>query len=277
MRARSWKVLVAASLLWVAIACLDITPPIPGISAITPVLLPTPSIVINDTMRDTAGNVTPLHVVAFSLSGKPFTDVTVSWLAIDSTKNLSVNDTGLATAAGTFNPFGKIVATVVQKGGTTASLQTPQVTVPVVPKPIVARKDTNFKFTPTLPATPTDTLSSQLLSPGLAVTVKANQDSAVPSYPVIYKIVRRPPPNDTVPGPTVVATNSTGRDSTVGITNSSGVAQIYLRLRPSAIQGKLLVIPDTVVVKYWVLFRKDTVPAAPTDSFVIQVQAKTNP
>ena len=274
MNGRSARVLAAACAGWLVVACLDVASPVKGISGISPVLLPTPSVVVGDSMRDTAGNVMPLHVLVYGPNGDtlPSREFKVSFVAIDTSGGLIVDDTGGAFGKN-LSPTAQAVAQVsVQNGGGT--IQALAVPLPVVPVPTSANRDSGFTFTP--PFTATDTLSSTLISKPLTVTVFSGTSTPVQSYPVIFKIVQ-PPSRFQYNGPLVELTNSSGRDTTVAITGTSGQAQIYLRFRPSAATqdqlAQLNVTPDTVIVHFAVRYKGTPLSAVtPSDSFVILVR-----
>src|SRR6185503_16619414 len=61
--------LVVFVALWLGVSCLDISSPVTGIAAITPIIAPTPSVVTGDTLRDTLGRVDSLRVFAFAPNG----------------------------------------------------------------------------------------------------------------------------------------------------------------------------------------------------------------
>ncbi|HKN69214.1 MAG TPA: hypothetical protein VJW73_23205 [Gemmatimonadaceae bacterium] len=267
MRWRSVAVVAAAGAAWFAVACLDISSPVTGISSITTVLLPTPSVVVKDCLRDTLGDVKPLAVYAFAPNGDTVKDVVVRYFAIDSTKKLRVDSiTGLA-CGDSLSPLAKVVARVTPANGK-GTLQTLQVPLPVVPTPDSASKPDSliaFPFDPTA----IDTLSSGVLSPTLDVKVLGGSaDTTVQSYIVSYKIVRMP--SSKIAGePTVKIFDKTGNDSTIAVTSSSGIASRQLRLRLKAIPDVLRIPPatDTVVIQVRVLFQGKPLPVAPSDSF----------
>src|SRR4029077_1243773 len=94
---RASGVLATMVALWAATSCLDITSNVPQIGAITPVILPSPSVVFTDISRDTAGSEAPLQVVAFDTKGDTLRDVIVRFYAVDSTGGLTVDSiTGIA-------------------------------------------------------------------------------------------------------------------------------------------------------------------------------------
>ena len=268
MTRRSLGAVAAVAAAWLAVACLDISSPVTGITAITSVLLPTPSVVVNDSLRDTLGQVQPLAVHAFGPNGDqlPDADIIVRYFAVDSTHKLHVDSTTGYAWGDSLSPLARVVARVTPADGK-GTIQTLQVPLPVVPTPVRATKGDSlidFPFDPTTH----DTLSSTVLSPTLDVKVVGNADTAVQSYVVSYKIVRMPT-SKFAGEPTVRILDRTGNDSTIAITSSSGIASRQLRVRVTAIPEVLLVPPatDTVVVQVRVLYQGRALPVTQTDSF----------
>jgi hypothetical protein len=270
---RPLALLATVSALWLVVACLDVSSPVSGILAITPVLLPTPSVVVGDTSRDTTGAVARLRVLAFGPHGDTLkaNDINVVFIAIDSTQQLTVDSlTGLAYGGSMPSSLARVVARVTPSSGK-GVIQTLSVPLPVVPKPILATKDTDFSFT--FDPGVTDTFSTALASPAMNVTVHGTPDTTIQSYVVSYQIVRRPPSKDGQPS--VVIYDRSGNDSTVAVTGSGGVASRQLRVRVPSVSNDLLlgVVEDTVVVKFHVRYRDTFLPVSPTDSFVIVLRS----
>jgi len=275
MRRRAAWALVTLVATWAAVACLDISSPVTGILAIGGVITPSPSVVVNDTSRDTAGQVRPMTLVAFGPNGDtlPPTAIVVRFLANDSTKGLRVDSVTGFAFGDSLSGTATVLATVRPAQGK-GQLQTFLVPFPVVPIPVSGLKgpDTTFVFQPT-----TDSLSPQLLSPPLTVTVQAGGDTVVQKYVVEYQIIDAPPPRPGQPGPTVVLRGQ-GADSNVAVTNGSGQASLQLRVRPTAINtSALLTTTDTVIVRVRVQFRGTSLPIAPADSFIIPIRASVGP
>ena len=224
-----------------AVACLDIASPVTGIASITPIIAPTPSVVVNDSTRDTNGIPQPLRVIAFAPNGDTVRDARVVFFAIDSTRKLRVDSlTGIAHGDG-LSPNAQVVARVSPANGS-GSIQTFALALPVVPIPRRLSKETDvtlFEFTAS-----TDTLSSNLRSPALTVKVRGASDTIVTHYLVSYEIVTPPP--STTSEPSVVLVKDDGRVSTLDTTDVNGSATRYLRVRPSAIEGEVLVGTKTV-------------------------------
>jgi hypothetical protein len=277
---RPLVVLAGAAAAWIAVACLDISSPAGNILAITTVLLPTPSVVLGDDLVDTQGVVTPLKVIAFGAHGDtiPDSDVIVRFFALDTTHMLHVDSiTGIAWASSdSLAPLAKVVARVSPANGS-GVLQTTLVPLPVVPKPVSATRsnDTTFVFSVLSNGnTVTDSFASSLLSPPLSVTVQGDGSKPVQSYVVSYSIVRSP--QATNPGdPTVVIFDRSGNDSTVAITDVSGVATRQLRVRPGSVKDANLLIgatTDTVLVVVRVLYQGKQLTFSRNDTFVVPIR-----
>jgi len=70
-------------LAWLMASCLDVPAPEGGILALSPVRLPSPGLVVGDTMRDSTGLAAPLRVVAYDAAGQPVPDAAVTFIVID--------------------------------------------------------------------------------------------------------------------------------------------------------------------------------------------------
>jgi hypothetical protein len=272
---RPLALLATAGALWLVVACLDVSSPVSGILAITPVLLPTPSVVVGDISRDTAGDSALLRVVAFGPHGDTVKDVKVVFIAIDSTQQLTVDSlTGLAHGGSKPSALARVVARVTPSNGK-GVIQTLSVPLPIVPKPISATKDTDFSFT--FDPGAIDTFSTALVSPAMNVTVHGTSDTTIQSYVVSYQIVRSPATKDKDGKPSVVIYDRSGNDSTIAVTGPGGIASRQLRVRVSAIQDNRLLlgqISDTVVVKIHVRYRDTMLTVTPADSFIVVLRGK---
>lgn len=272
MSRRSLAVVAAVAAGWLAVACLDISSPVTGIAAITSVLLPTPSVVVNDVLRDTIGAPASLAVYAFAPNGDTLKDIVVRYFAIDSTQKLHVDSITGNAWGDSLSPLAKVVARVTPANGK-GTIQTLQVPLPVVPTPVGATKVDNLIEFPFNPGT-LDSLSSALLSPSLDVKVVGDNDTPVQSYVVSYKIVRMPAPK-TAGEPTVKILDRSGNDSTIAVTSSSGIASRQLRIRLAAIQDPLRfgTTTDTAVVQVRVLYQGKPLTVTPSDSFKLVLRA----
>jgi hypothetical protein len=271
------RVLGAALGAWIVVACLDVSSPVTGISGISNLILPTPSVVEHDVSRDTGGDTAALKVYVFGPNGDTVRDAVVRFLAIDSTKQLHVDSmTGIVTAD-TFSPAARVVARVTPASGK-GFIQTALIPLPIVRTPVSAARDTDFVFTANISssATPTDTLASGLISPGFGVIVRSGDSAGVAPYVVSFKILNSP---GTTGEPLVKLAGASGRDSTIAVTDGSGHATIHLRLRPHATDSDLLLgkRTDTAIVRVYVQYRGTPLPITPPDSFVIPIRVVSTP
>lgn len=86
-RARNWAAIASGAVAWWLVSCRDI--PSPGaVLSISTVLLPSPGLVVGDTMRDSTGVVAPLRIVAFSTAGDTVQNVVPSFVVIDTGAHL---------------------------------------------------------------------------------------------------------------------------------------------------------------------------------------------
>jgi hypothetical protein len=269
---RATGVLATMVALWAATSCLDITSNVPQIGAITPVILPFPSVVTGESLFDTTGKAASIQVMAFGTNGKPIPpqDLIVRFYAVDSTGKLKVDSLSGKAFGDSLSPSAAVVVSVRQANGVGGFVQTPTTALPVVPVPISASRSPDTSTTFDYNVLVTDTLSSGLLSPPLTVTVQA-QDTVVQKYLVTYQIVSRPAPASSGVGPTLVLRGN-GADSTVAVTNAAGQASLQLQVRPSALSESLHAAGATftaIVVATVIKFGGDTLKMTPDDSFVV--------
>lgn len=273
---RSLVVLAGAAAAWIGVACLDVSSPISGIASISRIIVPTPSVVEHDSLRDTLGQAKPLQVYAFAANGDTVRDALVRFFVIDATHNLHVDSaTGIVTGD-SLAPNAAVFARVTPGNGK-GSLDTPPDTIPVVPVPDSAVRDTNFVFT--FDPLQSDTNSSALLSAPFGVAVRGHSevsaDTPVPRYLVGFELRRIPTPKSNDVGKTVVLTSALSTsDSSYAITDASGHATLRLRIRLRAIPAALLTGGvDTAVVKFHVRYKAE-LKIVPSDSIIITIQAK---
>lgn len=262
---------------WTAVACLDVSSPITGIASISRIVAASPSVVLGDSLRDTAGTAEPLRVYVFAPNGDTVRHATVRFYVVDTLHKLHVDSTtGFVWADDSVSPNAAVFA-VVQPASGKGSLNTPLDTIPVVPVPVSATRDTSFLFAVTAPLTATDTLSPGLISPPFGLTVKGSGDTPIPKYVVSFELVHWPAAKSTDVGPTVVLTSSLSTtDSTYAITDASGRATIRLRVRIPALDAKLFSpgATDSAVVRMRVRYRGADLPVSQSDTIVVRIQIK---
>src|SRR5262249_47488548 len=121
---RVFSALVVGTVI-VGLACVDMSAPA-GPASISNLRLPSPSVVVGDTMRDSLGQVAPLTILAFSSANDTIAAAGAQFFITDTVKAAHL-------AAGTKLVGDKIGSTVVL--GQIGKLQTATINVPVTFKP----------------------------------------------------------------------------------------------------------------------------------------------
>lgn len=188
-------------------ACVDMSAP-KGPASISTIQLPSPSVIVGDSMRDSNGVAAPLRVIAFDGAGNPIEPIGLQIFIVDTTRAAHLTPTNflVGDTIGSTRLVGQI-----------SSVQTPVVTVPVTfaPARLVApatRPDT------ARPALGTDSLG---FSP-VAAFVRSAKDSASQGIIVKYTIVRPPESSPTATSPTVYIGDDSNVPSNRDTTDASG-------------------------------------------------------
>jgi hypothetical protein len=260
------------AVLWVGISCLDISSPLDGISSISPVIAPTPSVIMGDSSRDSLGKVDSLRVYAFNAKGDTVRDVQVSFFVLDTLKGLTVDAHGIAFGD-TLSPSARVVAVVRPAGATSGGLQTSALSLPVTIAP-----DTVYKTsTDTLYINPTDTIA---YSSGISVRVMGGVDRQAPvnAYLVRYAITHAP---DAKAGDTAAfLVEESNKRSPNDTTNTGGDASRRVALRRHALldEGNVwsTVKTDSVIVRVVVQYRGQDIPTSPI-VVIVPIKAKSTP
>jgi hypothetical protein len=196
-----------------------------------------PSIISGDSLRDIDGTATPLHAIAFNLKGQALTDAAISFVAIDTSGAIVINQaTGHVVATGTRRGTVRIIAVI-------GSLQSAPVTLDIIPAPSTAARSGTI-----------DTLRYSFSNPSLNTSgplrVIVTRDSAsapVPRYVVRFRLDRLA---DTVVARLIDdAARRSPLDPTgataVDTTGTDGIASRQIRLTPNA---SLRLPLDSIVV-----------------------------
>jgi len=203
--------------------------------------LPSPSVVVGDTLRDSTGAVAPVTVTVFNYSGDSVSDAPVRFtavdrgIAVDSITGIIVGDSARTTPA-------RIIARV---GGITGPISIPVVLRPDTVEGANARDSLSYSLTDT----------SANVSAGLGVRVRHGliTDSAVVSYLVTFAIVS--------PGDTALArlVNDAGAPSSRDTTDAGGIAQRRIRLNVL----RLVAPTDSIIIAASVRYRGEHVRGSP--------------
>ncbi|MEP7066387.1 MAG: hypothetical protein ABI889_10170 [Gemmatimonadota bacterium] len=215
-----------------------------------------PSIVVNDQLRDTLGNVDSLRATVFNASGDTISDAGVRYVRADTTHIVTIDSvTGHVTA----NDTG--TARVVAQAG---SLQSPPETLFVVQSPTsftnVSPLDATLAYTPVR----TDTLLA------LSVALQAGTNG-VNHYRIEYRFVY-PAALNTADSTQVLLTDENRKFSLVDTTSTggsavAGAATRYLRITPFT-----HFTTDTVVVEARAFLPDHTMVTGSPLRFKVHVQ-----
>jgi hypothetical protein len=233
---------IAVAAIVAAVACTDISGSSTSVLSIQFDSLPSPSVVLGDTLRDTTGAVALPVVHAFNFKGGEIIPAPVHFLSpdsgvtVDSATGVIVGDSLRSTPA-------RIIATV----GTLQAIQRVSVTLrPDLLQATNGRDSLLYSLIDT-------TLN---VSPQLTVTLThgvAPNDSAVGSYLVSFAIVSQ---SDPQLGELV---NDAKRASIVDTTNSTGVAGRAIRLHPLFLTSQV----DSIIVNATAKYRGVEVSGSP--------------
>jgi hypothetical protein len=244
--------------LWLLVACLDISSPLGGISSISSIIAPSPSVILGDVSRDTLGNEDSLRVYAFDAKGDTVRDAQVTFVVIDTLSGLTIDEHGVAHG-GKLSPGARVVARVSPAGSTSQSLQTTPFVLPVT----IAPNTVKLTSTDTLFITATDSVA---FSKGVSVKVLGvDGTTPVNSYLVRYTI-------DSAPAAKPGATSAflAGDDNKAAVANdtssASGDASRKVALRRSALADDAVwatAKPDSVIVRVRVQYKGADVSGSP--------------
>ncbi len=241
--------LIAGALI---LACVDIPTGTDELLSFQINALPSPSVVVGDSLRDTAGVVAPLSVTAFNYLGEPVEGAQVTFSALDS--RVRVNGaTGIVIGDSVSATASRVLASLDGFSG-------------IIPIRVVLRPDTviGANVRDTLSYSLTDTAAN--LSDGLGVRVLhglLTTDSAVQSFRVTFDIVAAAHPE------LARLVNDAGSATSVDTTDASGVANRRIRLDVS----RLVAAVDSVIVMASVKYRGQHVRGSPT-RLVLEVKPR---
>jgi hypothetical protein len=246
------RLAVALAALGAVVACTDIPSGANTVASIQFDSLPSPSVILGDTLRDASGKAAPVAARAFAYGGKPILDAPVRYFAlerglrVDSITGRVIGDSVRATPA-------RVLAVV-------AGLQA------LMPIPVVFKPDTLVVShgRDSLAYSLTD--STLNLSPPLSVTLRhtlTRSDSLVRSYMVTFAITNQA---DTLAAQLV---NDTGAPSAIDTTDASGLASRRIRIRPLRLKS----VNDSVLVTASVRYRGSHVRGSPA-LLVLKVKSK---
>jgi hypothetical protein len=250
----------------IGVACVDMSAP-KGPASISLLQLPSPSVVVGDSMRDSTGAPAKLNVIAYDASGTPLSDVTPEFF---------ITDTG--AAAHIVSATGVLVGDKlgsVRIIGQIGSLQTPVATIPVTVAPTLIARVAASKDTLEAPLTADTSVASRgKLAAAVFVTgaEKAGAEKFVVRFTLVYA-----PRSASNAQPAVFLADDQGKPSVVDTTDASGRASrdvivITPFLGDSAVLfGRV----DSVVVLAEASYKRELVPGSPVRIVIpLKVAAK---
>jgi hypothetical protein len=244
---RSRASLLAAMLsvaILAAAACSDVSGSSTSVLSIQFDTLPSPSVVVGDTLRDTTGAVVHPVVRAFNFKGEEIIPAPVFFLSPDSGVTVD-SATGIVVGDSLRSTPARIVATV----GTLQAIQ--RVSLTLRPDTVVGKNALDSLL---YSITDTTVDVSNALTVELTHGISPN-DSAVASYIVSFAIVSQPDPRL---GELV---NDAGKPSLVDTTDGSGIAGRKIRLHPVGLSSLTQV--DSIIVSATARYRGAVVSGSP--------------
>ena len=238
----------------VGLACVDMSAP-KGPASISLLQLPSPSVVVGDSMRDSTGAPAPLNVIAYDANGTPLSDFT---------PQLFITDTG--AVAHLIATSGILVGDKlgsVRVVGQVAGLQTPAATIPVTIAPTLIARTGSTTDTLRAPLT-ADTSVSSRGKLAAAVLVTGAEKAGAQGFVVRFKLQYAPRSASSTAAAIFLA-DDRGQPSVVDTTDGSGrasrdVVVITPFLGDSAVLfGKV----DSVVVLAEASYKRALVSGAP--------------
>lgn len=224
-------VLGGAALLAAALSCGEV-PTLPeGVAYITSVILPSPAVAIDDTLRDSLGVIAPLRLYGIGNNGDTVRSVSPVFVVT------TVPGRGVRLVAGDY-VIGDSLRTVQIVGQVGSRLQTPPTSLDVVRQPdsITATSATSTRFPPpgTGEVTSAVTLGVGVTSPPSDAVARAGVRGIV----VRYSVANVFPAGATIPDTTLVLLDDAGRfqlptgRTAVDTTDLSGNASRRIRAIP---------------------------------------------
>lgn len=242
-----WRGVLGAALAGLCVACVKITDNSTTVLSIQFDPLPSPSVVVGDSLRDTTGAIVAPTIRAFNYQGEEIESPAVRFYSPD--PGVSIDSiTGVISADSLRSTPARIVATV----GELQAVRTIDVTLrPDLVVAVQARDTLLYSLVDT-----TINVSEQLTVRVRHGTPPA--DSAVRSYIVSFAVVSGG-------NPLLAELVSGGTASPIDTTDASGVAGRAVRIRPLYLPGAV----DSVIVNATVKYRGTPVSGSPVRLVVV--------
>ena len=164
------------------VSCFELSGPQSGVSAVSRIIKAWPSVVVNDSLRDSLGRATALRIDVFDGDGNQVEDAEIRFIVLDT--GLTVHADGFVVGTRIRTLPARVVAQV-RRGGDL--IQTPEDSIDVVPMPdsVLPNRDTTFAAKPFEVINP-----AVVTSDPLAVTILSRATGVASGVPVRSWIVR---------------------------------------------------------------------------------------
>jgi len=249
------------------LACIDMSAP-KGPFAISVLLLPSPSVVVGDIMRDSNGVAAPVNLVAYDAHGAVIAGETPQIFITDSAPvaHLDANRILIGDKLGLVHLVGQI-----------GSLQTTVVNVPITTAPARFRNVSALDTTASFPFVAGDSATSTEKSQ-FSVSLTGAGDSASQGFIVRYVLEHAPATATTAKSPAVYLANGSGKLSSVDTTDVTGAATHFLYVNSLSLADTALVAgtkTDSAVIEASTSYKGITVDAP--QRFVIRITIHFGP
>jgi hypothetical protein len=255
------RVLISVVLVAVALglACVDMTAP-KGPASISELRLPSPSLVVGDTMRDSTGTVAPLVITAFDANGNPAVAPGAQFFITDTTKAATLALSNLLIGD-------RLGSTIII--GQLGTLQTSPVTLPVTNRPAKLVK-VSADSTLVVPFSQFDSVSAASV---VSLNVLSAQDSASQGIIVRYTVARTLSPGNPQ-RPAVVIADANGKPGTADTSSSTGSSSRHILVFPALLGDSSLragTKTDTMIIEARASYAKAELANSPI-RFIIPVR-----
>jgi len=237
----------------VAVACVDMSAP-KGPASISSLLLPSPSVVVGDTMRDSVGRAAPLRLIAYDSHDVPIPGTDVQFFVTDSAAVGHItNGIVIGDKQGAIHVIGQV-----------SGVQTTPVTVPITVAPTVFALTGKIDTLKVPSAGINDTTSKSVGSANIAVVLRGAGDTASVGFLVKYELAKAPA---TIPSsiPGIFFSDDGTRLSAVDTSDGSGASRkLFVRswlLVDQAVRAGTKV--DSAVVIVTTSYKGAPVPGSP--------------
>ncbi len=203
--------------------------------------LPSPSVVVGDTLRDSTGLVTPLRVFAFNYDGDTIASPAVTFRAVDA--GIRVDGLTGLVVGDSVQPRARVLASLDGFEGTVAIAVTYRPDTAVV---VNARDSVSYSLS--------DTAGNVSAAMGLRlIHGRVQGDTSVASYPVSFRIV------SATAGVAKLVNDNGSTVSSSDTTDAGGTATRKIRID----QTRLTSLVDSVIVEAIARYRGSNVKGSP--------------